>query len=214
MQNYVLISHSDQGLLETCYSIERQLSVLPSSTDNKALQHISKLMRMHNKRNKCGVREYATTEDLVMVKRITEKNDLESLKARRKLEAKRRATSTQYGGHSDSLWSSHLTLASLQAEEKQVDESIPTLNQDINEYDLNEDEDERRSCCLESIKLEGRYQYRKTEQFKKQNTQQIELESSNSSASFTENGEQAKNIIINKDENSYENEIDRQLIMR
>lgn len=195
---FLAVSHPAQEVLQTSALLKKSMTFVPTSTSSETHKRLREHLQKQQLSSNTVVGNWATTDDPEKIKREAVKAEEINLKARRKLEQKRRQLEGRDGyDHGGSLRSDRGPAASSRYDEQDMysgggggggggSRGADQYEEDdfVVHDDEDEDEDDARTRRLKDVKRKGAESYKKS---RRHSSEEEELEEEEEAeAAFTD----------------------------
>ena len=157
---FLALSHPSNELLQACTVLNKTMSFVPTSTSSQTHRRLTQELARRQLKN-ASVGNFATIDDPERVKREAEKAEEINIKARKRLESKRRQLEEREGyrhptsasaGYSNEAYDDNYS-AAIRSDRYENDDFVV-------DDEESEEEDEQRAQRLQNLKRRGEEKYR------------------------------------------------------
>lgn len=189
---FLAVSHPTQEVLQTTAILKKSMTFVPTSTMSETHKQLREELHKQAQSNNVYVGNWATTDDPEKIKREAVKAEEISLKARRKLEQKKRNLENRHESGSSSLssrYDSHNDVYGGSARDQYEEDDFV-----VQDEDEDDDEDENRARRLKDLKRKGAESYKRRNAYDDddEEEEEVEEEEEEEEAAFTDEEERSR----------------------
>lgn len=189
---FLAVSHPTQEVLQTTAILKKSMTFVPTSTMSETHKQLREELHKQAQSNNVYVGNWATTDDPEKIKREAVKAEEISLKARRKLEQKKRNLENRHESGSSSRssrYDSHNDVYGGSARDQYEEDDFV-----VQDEDEDDDEDENRARRLKDLKRKGAESYKRRNAYDDddEEEEEVEEEEEEEEAAFTDEEERSR----------------------